>query len=161
MGTWPITNPRFERSIVAMEAQASSEYPEVIVGEGYAVGDLDALGEGYGFRKLRKGLGVTAFGVNAIVIPAGFETGSHYHDEQEELYFVHRGELEIEFGDGSTHRLGEGGCARVDAHTLRKVRNVGEGDAIYVCAGGKDGYVGRDGRLADGEQRVSGPPGAA
>jgi mannose-6-phosphate isomerase-like protein (cupin superfamily) len=139
----------------------ASEYPKVTTGDGYAVGDLDALGEGYGFRKIRKGLGVTAFGVNAIVMPPGFEAGSHYHDEQEELYFVHRGEMEMEFGDGTTHRLGEGGFARVDAHTPRKVRNVGSGDLLFVCAGGKDGYVGRDGRMADGEQRVSGPPGAA
>jgi mannose-6-phosphate isomerase-like protein (cupin superfamily) len=139
----------------------ASEYPKVTTGEGYAVGDLDALGEGYGFRKIRKGLGVTAFGVNAIVMPAGFEAGSHYHDEQEELYFVHRGEMEMVFGDGTTHRLGEGGLARVDAQTLRKVRNVGDGDLVFVCAGGKDGYIGRDGRMADGEQRVSGPPGAA
>jgi uncharacterized cupin superfamily protein len=139
----------------------ASEYPKVTTGEGYAVGDLDALGEGHGFRKVRKGLGVTAFGVNAIVMPAGFETGSHYHDVQEELYFVHRGAIEMEFGDGTTHRLDEGGFARVDAQTLRKVRNVGEGDAVYLCAGGKDGYVGRDGRMPDGEQRLSGPPGAA
>jgi mannose-6-phosphate isomerase-like protein (cupin superfamily) len=140
----------------------SSDYPDVSVGEGYAVAaDLDALGEGYGFRKLRKGLGVSAFGINAIIMPAGYETGSHYHDEQEELYFVHRGEIEMVFGDGATHRLKEGGSARVDASTLRKVRNVGEGDATYICIGGKDGYVGRDGRMADGEQRVSGPPGAA
>lgn len=140
----------------------ASEYPKVIVGEGYAVApDLDALGEGYGFRKLRKGLGVSAFGINVISMPAGYETGSHYHDEQEETYFVHRGEIEMVFGDGSTHRLAEGGSARVDAATVRKVRNVGDGDAVYLCAGGKDGYVGRDGRMADGEQRVSGPPGAA
>jgi mannose-6-phosphate isomerase-like protein (cupin superfamily) len=139
----------------------ASEYPNVTSGEGYAVGDLDALGEGYGFRKVRKGLGVSAFGVNAIVMPPGYETGSHYHDIQEELYFVHRGAIEMEFGDGTTHRLDEGGFARVDAQTLRKVRNVGEGDAVYLCAGGKDGYVGRDGRMADGEQRVSGPPGTA
>jgi uncharacterized cupin superfamily protein len=140
----------------------ASEYPNVTVGDGYAVApDLNALGEGYGFRKLRKGLGVTAFGINAITMPPGFETGKHYHDEQEELYFVHRGTIEMEFGDGTTHRLHEGGSARVDAPTLRKLRNVGEGDATYVCVGGKDGYVGRDGRLADGEQRVSGPPGAA
>jgi uncharacterized cupin superfamily protein len=139
----------------------ASEYPQVTVGEGYAVAaDLDALGDGYGFRKLRKGLGVTAFGVNVISMPHGYETGSHYHDEQEELYFVHRGEIEMVFGDGSAYRIKEGGSARVDAATLRKVRNVGDGDAVFLCAGGKDGYVGRDGRMADGEQRVSGPPGA-
>lgn len=132
----------------------AAEYPGVTVGEGYAVGTLDDLGAGPGFRKVRKGLGVTAFGVNAIVMPAGYESGLHYHDQQEELYFVHKGTLEMEFGDGSTHRLEEGAFARVDAATVRKMRNVGEGDAIYLCAGGKDGYVGRDGRLPEGETRI-------
>jgi mannose-6-phosphate isomerase-like protein (cupin superfamily) len=138
----------------------ASEYPKVKTGEGYAVGGLDDLGEGYGFRKVRAGLGVTAFGVNAIVMPPNYETGRHYHDVQEELYFVHRGAIEMEFGDGSTHRLGEGDFARVDAATIRKVRNVGDEDAIYLCAGGKDGYVGRDGRLPDREANADGLPGA-
>jgi quercetin dioxygenase-like cupin family protein len=140
----------------------AAEYPGVTIGEGYAVGTLDDLGQGPGFRKVRKGLGVTAFGVNAIVMPAGYESGLHFHDVQEELYFLHRGTIEMEFGDGSVHRLEEGGFARVDAATLRKVRNVGEGDAVYLCAGGKDGYVGRDGRLPEGETRMGGgPPGVA
>jgi quercetin dioxygenase-like cupin family protein len=143
----------------------TTEYPGVSVGEGYAVGGLDDLGEGPGFRKVRKGLGVTAFGVNAIVMPAGYVSGSHFHDTQEELYFVHRGTIEMEFGDGSVHRLEEGGFARVDAATVRKVRNVGDADAVYLCAGGKDGYVGRDGRMPEGETRVNGnpptPPGVA
>lgn len=139
----------------------ASSYPSVARGDGYAVGHLDDLGEGYGFRKVRAGLGVTAFGVNAIVMPPGYATGFHYHDEQDELYFVHRGEMEIELGDGSVHQLGEGAFAHVEARAPRRLRNVGEVDAIYLCAGGKDGYVGRDGKLPDGEQRVSGPPGAA
>jgi hypothetical protein len=28
---------------------------------------------------------------------------------------------------------------------VRRIRNVGEGDAVYVVVGGADGYVGRDG----------------
>lgn len=133
--------------------EASSEYPQIKTGEGYAVGSLDQLGDGPGFRKVRKGLGVTAFGVNAIVMPPGIESGSHFHDEQEELYFVHRGSIEMEFGDGSVHKLGEGGLARVDAATVRKIRNVGDVDAVYLCAGGKDGYIGRDGRVPEGEEQ--------
>ena len=133
--------------------EASTDYPNVTVGEGYAVGRLDDLGDGPGFRKVRRGLGVSAFGVNAIVLPAGVETGFHYHDLQEELYFVHRGAIEMEFGDGSVHRLGEGGLARVDAATVRKIRNVGEVDAVYLCAGGRDGYIGRDGRVPEGEEQ--------
>jgi len=133
--------------------EASSEYPNVTAGEGYAVANLDDLGDGPGFRKVRKGLDVTAFGVNAIVLPPGIETGFHYHDLQEELYFVHRGTIEMEFGDGSVQRLAEGGLARVDAATPRKIRNVGDVDAVYLCAGGKDGYIGRDGRVPPGEEQ--------
>jgi len=132
----------------------ASEYPEVITGEGYAIGHLDALGDGPGFRKVRKGLDVRAFGVNAIVMPPGIESAFHFHDTQEELYFVHRGTIEMELGDGSTHRLKEGSFARVDAPTLRKVRNAGDVDAVYLIAGGKDGYIGRDGRVPEGEEMM-------
>ena len=89
----------------------------VTKGDGYAVAQLDDLGEGWGFRKVRKELGVTAFGVNAIVMPPSYESGKHFHDEQEELYFLHSGRIEMEFGDGSTHELSPGGLARVDAST--------------------------------------------
>ncbi len=123
---------------------------EIVSGPGYAVGDLELMGEGYGFRKIRRALDVKELGVNAIVMPPGFETSGHYHDEQEELYFVHRGRIAITFGDGTTHELGAGGLARVDAPTVRSIKNVGEGDAVYVIVGAKGGYVGRDGRLPDG-----------
>jgi quercetin dioxygenase-like cupin family protein len=133
-------------------------------GDGYAVANLSDLGEGYGFRKVRKSLGVEAFGVNAIVIPPSYETGRHLHEEQEELYFVHSGRIEIEFGDGSTHELEAGGLARVDAPTVRKIRNLSDSeDAVYVVVGGKGGYVGRDGKLPPGEESRFGdnaPPGA-
>jgi quercetin dioxygenase-like cupin family protein len=136
----------------------------VVKGDGYAVASLDVLGEGYGFRKVRKGLGVTAFGANAIVIPPSYETGKHLHEEQEELYFVHKGQVEFEFGDGSTHALEAGSFAWVDAPTVRKVRNLSDSeDAVYVVVGGKDGYVGRDGKLPEGEVSRFGdnaPPGA-
>ena len=125
---------------------------QVTKGDGYAVANLSDLGDGPGFRKIRKELGVTAFGVNAIVLPPSYSTGSHYHDEQEELYFVHSGRVEFEFGDGSTQQLGPGGIAWVDAPTHRKVKNLSDSeDAVYVVIGGKDGYVGRDGKLAEGE----------
>jgi quercetin dioxygenase-like cupin family protein len=129
-----------------------SDEANVTKGEGYAVANLDDLGDGPGFRKIRKELGVTAFGVNGIVLPPSYATGSHYHDEQEELYFLHSGRVEIEFGDGSTQQLGPGGLAWVDAPTPRKVRNLSDSeDAVYVVVGGKDGYVGRDGKLSEGE----------
>jgi quercetin dioxygenase-like cupin family protein len=132
---------------------------EIISGDGYAAANLDELGDGYGFRKIRRELGVTAFGINAIVLPPGYESGEHYHEEQEETYFVHRGQVEFRFGDGSRVTLGPGGLVRVDAHTHRGMRNVGDTDAVIVIAGGKDGYVGRDGQ-AVGDDPRGGPPGA-
>jgi len=136
---------------------------EIVQGDGYAVGNIDQMGEQYGFRKMRRSLGVTAFGVNAIALPPGYETGRHFHDEQEELYFCHRGTIEVEFGDGTKHVLEPGGAARVDPATVRKIKNVGDDDALYVIVGAKDGYVGRDGRLPEGETSRFGdaaPPGA-
>ncbi|MGZ4312551.1 MAG: cupin domain-containing protein [Solirubrobacteraceae bacterium] len=132
---------------------------DTTTGNGYAVSSLDAIGDGYGFRKVRRELGVTAFGINAMVLPPGYATGVHYHDEQEETYFVHRGRVEFRFGDGSTHVVEAGGMARVDPGTHRGMRNVGQDDAIVVVVGGKDGYVGRDGQ-AVGDSPRGGPPGA-
>ena len=133
---------------------------EVEEGEGYALANVESLGDGPGFRKVRRELGVTAFGVNAIEIPPGYETGSHFHDEQEELYFVHRGRVQMTFGDGEVRELGPGGLARVDAATVRKVKCLGDEPALFLVAGGKDGYVGRDGRLAEGETSRFGAAGS-
>jgi mannose-6-phosphate isomerase-like protein (cupin superfamily) len=133
------------------------EVREPVAGDGYAVGSIEGMGDGYGFRKIRRELDVKELGVNAVVLPGEIETGFHYHDEQEELYFVHSGRIEIEFGDGGRFVLGPGGVARVDAATRRKIRNPGSEDAVYVVVGAKGGYVGRDGRLPEGEERLPGP----
>jgi mannose-6-phosphate isomerase-like protein (cupin superfamily) len=130
----------------------SERVSEVVQGDGYAVGHLDGMGEGYGFRKIRRVLGVDAFGINALVLPPHYEAPAHCHERQQEIYFVHTGEVEIEFGDGARFVLGPGGAARVDASTVRQLRNLGADEAVLVIAGGEGGYVGRDGRP---------PPGAA
>ncbi len=127
-------------------------------GDGYAVSSLEQIGEGYGFRKIRRELGVTAFGMNALVLPPGYESGVHYHERQEETYFVHRGRVEFRFGDGRTFELGPGGVARVDPAMPRGMTNIGDDDAVIVVVGGKDGYVGRDGQAVGGNP--DGPPGA-
>ena len=120
---------------------------EPIKGEGWAVSSIDDLGEGPGFRKVRSALGVTEFGVNAIVIPPGYTSRRHYHERQQELYLVLRGEIEFEFGDGGRRTLGPGGLARVSPATVRRLRNTSDSEeATYFCVGGADGYVGRDGR---------------
>jgi mannose-6-phosphate isomerase-like protein (cupin superfamily) len=124
---------------------------EASTGEGWAATSIDDLGDGPGFRKIRSAIGVTAFGINAIVLPPGIETGRHFHERQQEVYFVHRGRLEMEFGDGGSIALAPGSIVRVDPATIRLLRNTGDEDAVYVVTGGEGGYVGRDGRVPDGE----------
>jgi mannose-6-phosphate isomerase-like protein (cupin superfamily) len=111
-------------------------------------GSLDELGEGYGFRKVRRPLGVTAFGVNLIVFPPGYDGFDHYHDTQDELYFVHAGTARFEV-DGETRVLGPGGLCHVESTTPRKVSNAGEDDLVLLVVGGKGGYVERDGHMVD------------
>ena len=118
---------------------------------GYAKGSIDEMGDGPGFRKVRQELGVTAFGVNAIVYAPGFEGFMHYHDEQDELYFVHRGRALFDV-DGDEFELGPGGVVHVEATTPRKVTNAGDEELVMFVVGGKDGYVGRDGQLVDVER---------
>ena len=76
---------------------------------------------------------------------------ANHDDEQEETYFIHRGTVEITFGDDQSHVLGPGGIARVDAATVRKLKNVGDDDALYFVVGGKGGYVGTRRKLPEGE----------
>jgi mannose-6-phosphate isomerase-like protein (cupin superfamily) len=114
----------------------------------HAFSSIDELGEGPGFRKVRAPLGVTAFGVNALVYPPGYEGIHHYHDTQDELYFVHAGTARFEVG-GEERVLGPGGLVHVESTTHRKVSNAGEDDLVLLIVGGKGGYVERDGHLVD------------
>ncbi len=116
----------------------------------HAFGSLDELGEGYGFRKIRRALGVTAFGVNAIVFPPRFEGFLHFHETQDELYFVHSGRARVDV-DGETRELGPGGLVHVESTTPRRISNAGDEDLVVLVVGGKGGYVERDGRVVDEE----------
>ena len=127
---------------------------ETVEGDGYTVSSLDALGEGPGFRKIRVPLGVTAFGANAIVLPAGYATNRHAHETQQELYFVHSGTVEIELADGEKHVLEAGGLARGRRDGLRGgcATSATRRRHVHVCVGGADGYVGRDASLVVGDE---------
>jgi mannose-6-phosphate isomerase-like protein (cupin superfamily) len=119
---------------------------------GYAYSTIEELGEGYGFRRVRKPLGVSAFGVNAIVMPPGFDGFLHYHEQQDELYFVHSGRARFDV-DGDTFELGAGGIVHVESTTPRRVSNASEDeDLVLLALGGKGGYVERDGQLVDPER---------
>jgi quercetin dioxygenase-like cupin family protein len=114
----------------------------------HAFSSLDELGDGPGFRKVRSALGVKAFGVNAVVYPPGHVGFEHYHDTQDELYFVHRGRVRVAVG-GETRDIVEGGIFHVESTTPRKVSNPFDEDAVLFIVGGCNGYVERDGHLVD------------
>jgi len=116
---------------------------------GHSFGSIDELGDGYGFRKVRAALGVTAFGVNAIVYPPAYEGFHHFHDTQDELYFVHSGTARVEV-EGEERILGPGGLVHVESTTPRRVSNASETeDLVLLVVGGKGGYVERDGHMVD------------
>ena len=114
---------------------------------GYAFGSIEEMGDGV-FRKVRRELGVTAFGVNALVLAPGVVSRPHFHDEQDELYFVHAGRARIAL-PGESRELGPGGLCHVEAATPRQIVSVGDEDLVLVVVGAKDGYVGRDGQPTD------------
>jgi quercetin dioxygenase-like cupin family protein len=114
---------------------------------GHARTSLAELGDGV-FRKVRPELGITAFGVNAMVLAPGTSWFRHTHDRQDELYFVHRGRAAFEVG-GERFELEEGGFCHVEAQTPRWFANAGDTDLVLLVVGGHDGYVGRDGRMVD------------
>src|SRR5438067_2359871 len=117
---------------------------------GYRVSSLDELGAGYGFRKIRKALGVTAFGVNALVFPPHYEGPNHFHHTQDELYFVHRGTATF-LVDGTEHEVGEGGLVHVESTTHRMISNRTDEDLVLFVVGGKGGYVERVGQVVSDE----------
>jgi mannose-6-phosphate isomerase-like protein (cupin superfamily) len=114
----------------------------------HAFGTVDELGSGYGFRKVRRALGIDAFGVNVIVMPPGYHGFPHFHEEQDELYFVHSGTARVEV-EGEERLVGPGGMVHVTSTTERCVSNGGDDDLVLLVVGGKGGYVSRDGHLVD------------
>jgi hypothetical protein len=143
-----------------------AEVKEPIEGDGYAVASIDGIGEGYGFRKIRRALGVTAFGITRWRCRPGTSRGGTSTTSRR------RSTSSTAAGSSSSSATGRSTCsARAASRAstpprVREMKNVGETDAVYVVAGGKDGYVGRDGRVPDDETSprgpgFSGPAGAA
>jgi uncharacterized cupin superfamily protein len=114
---------------------------------GYRRVSFEELGDGF-LRSVRRPLEVTAFGANALVLPPGTEWFDHLHEQQDELYFVHRGRAGFRV-DGDSFELEPGGICHVESTTPRQVWNAGDEELVLLIVGGKDGYVGRDGQLVD------------
>lgn len=97
------------------------------------------------FFKIRRALDTTAFGINELRMPAGFEGPEHDEVEtgHEEVYIVLEGGG-IFHVDGDAVEVTGGDYLRVDAETTRKVVAGADGlTYVVVAAKPKPEYDGR------------------
>ncbi|MFN8222442.1 MAG: cupin domain-containing protein [Gaiellales bacterium] len=97
------------------------------------------------FRKVRRALGTTAFGINEITMPPGFEGPQHDETDtgHEEVYIVLDGGGTATI-DGEAVALAPGDYLRVGAAAVRQI--VAGADGLrFIAIGAKanDGYDGR------------------
>jgi uncharacterized RmlC-like cupin family protein len=119
----------------------TAEAPLIQLGEGWAIApSIDALGDGM-FRRVRPQLNVTAFGINVKVMQPEATSKLHLHTEQQEVIFVHEGQIHVSFGADETVEVGAGGFVVIDAGTPHVVRVSSKDPAVLVMMGGKDGVV--------------------
>lgn len=111
--------------------------------------ELDGGETGY-MRKVRAAAGITAFGMNVLTLAPHTVNRFHRHATQQEVFFVHAGELTVEFEDGEA-TVGAGGVVRVDPQAWRRLGNLTDEPVVIVALGGADGYVERDGELRPDE----------
>ena len=94
------------------------------------------------FRKVRAGLGVTAFGVAVFDLPPNFDQypeHDHGEDGQEEVYTALSGSAVLAT-DAEEHRLEPGVFARVGPGQARRIVTAAEPVRI-LAVGGKPGAV--------------------
>jgi quercetin dioxygenase-like cupin family protein len=92
---------------------------------------------GGGFRRVRAGLGVTAFGISLMDIPPNFGMHPEHdqtHDGQEEVYTVLEGRATLRVGGegGEEHELVPGVWARVGPTEKRKITTGEEGARVLA-----------------------------
>lgn len=92
---------------------------------------------------VRKSLGLAAFGINIVELPAGGSIPEHHEIDraQEEVFYVIEGSPTMTI-DGVDHRLEPGTFVRLDPEPVRRVRNDGDGTArvMIISAPTSSGY---------------------
>jgi uncharacterized cupin superfamily protein len=97
------------------------------------------------FVPLRRQLGVTAFGINQMLLRPGQRGRIHRHERQEEAYVVLEGELTLVIEGDEEHTLAYGDAARVAPEVRRQLINRGTGRLAILAMGGATPHDGRDG----------------
>jgi uncharacterized cupin superfamily protein len=95
------------------------------------------------FVSLRRALGVTAFGINQLVLGPGQRTRIHRHQRQEEVYLVLEGTLTILIEAQETD-LQPGELMRVGPDVRRQLVNRGPGRVVLIALGADGDHDGRD-----------------
>jgi len=113
-------------------------------GEAVAFAKIDPAG-GERFQTLRRDLGVSGFGLNALILAPGQRGRIHRHEHQEEVYLVLEGELTLVLDDGE-RVLGRYELARVAPFARRQLVNAGSEPLVLLALGGSGEHRGRDGR---------------
>jgi mannose-6-phosphate isomerase-like protein (cupin superfamily) len=101
------------------------------------------------FQRLRRQLGVSAFGLNMIVLEPRQRGRIHAHERQEEVYLVLEGELTLAV-EQAEHRLGRGQLVRVGPSVRRQLINRGGQRLVLLALGGEGEHHGRDGHAWSG-----------
>lgn len=105
----------------------------------YTVKRIDEMEAIYwgSFKRARAELGVTAFGMQVMDLPAGVTAHpehDHSEDGQEEVYAVLHGAGEIEI-EGERHAIEPGTLVRVGPGTKRKLWPGPEGMRLLIVGG--------------------------
>jgi mannose-6-phosphate isomerase-like protein (cupin superfamily) len=95
------------------------------------------------FVSLRRQLGVSSFGINQLVLEPGQRMRIHRHRDQEEVYLVTEGTLDMKV-DGEDLIVHAGGLVRVAPGERRQVINRGPGRLSLVIVGGAGEHQSRD-----------------
>jgi mannose-6-phosphate isomerase-like protein (cupin superfamily) len=109
------------------------------------------------FVPLRRELGVTAFGINEIVLEPRQRGRIHRHERQEEVYLVLEGQLTIGI-EGEEETLGEGELIRVAPGVRRQLVNRGPERVVLLALGGDGEHAGRDGEAFESWDDEAGRP---
>ena len=110
------------------------------------------------FVRLRAELGVSAFGLNQIVLRPGQRGRIHTHERQEEVYLVLEGTLTLVV-EGEEQALARGELVRVAPEVRRQLVNRGRERLVLLALGGDGEHRGRDGEAwTDWDSPHSAPP---
>jgi uncharacterized cupin superfamily protein len=96
-------------------------------------------------QTIRRDLGATSFGLNALTLQPGQRFRVHRHETQEEVYLVVEGELTLVV-ENEPHVLGPGRLARVGPNLRRQLTNPSSARVVVVAIGAAGDHESRDGR---------------